>query len=415
MTILKYELIKIFRKKHLLVVIIIFSLVNIYKINYYFRTNGAVVNRYNSSEKFSRAYWKVHNKISGDITDENINFVISKYKNAKKIVDGGNFSSEPNQPNTYSGYIFGDMNIFKDLYNWLNYFYNYGTYLDDVIVKAKDNIEFYEKRNNHFQVKNNKKIINIYGERSLPSFYDTQAYEEFLKYDFSSLLIILLLILGLTSVFSGECEVGLDKLIDTSCLGKYKTVYFKLLASFIYIIIISAYFFILDIVCFKKIFNLIGSSVPIYGMPEFQFAPLNIKIWEFVICSELIKLLGFFIIGSIILSFSSLFSQSIFPFILSSGFITLLIISNDLLLAGSRNILSIINPISLLVNREIFKKYIVVNIFGQPFLSFIVNIAIMIIVFIVLIFFILLTNKNKTFRNKINVSSYIKKLRRVDR
>ncbi len=397
MRILKYELIKIFHKKTIIIALLIFSVVNIYKINFCFKNNVIVNNEHTVGIEYSRGYWRAHDEISGLITSDKINFVKHRYKDAKAIVDSGNFSKKPNQTNTYTGYIFGDMNMFRELYDRLDYCYNYGNRLDEVISKAQENIEFYKEHNNSFEVENNRKIIDIYGARSIPEVYDTAGYEEFFKYDFSSLLIILLLILGLVSIFSGEKEVGMNIILSTSKYGKNATIYAKILASMLYIIFISGYFFVLDFICFSMVFKLLGYNLPIYAMSNFQNTPLNMKIWQFIIYSDIIKILGFGGIGALILLFSSIFSESLLPFVLSAGTISICVGVNDFLTGNVREFVCFINPVSLLTNRELFSKYNGVDIFGQPFLGSTVSLAFMLLFFLSTILIVVIVNRKKNY------------------
>lgn len=406
--IIMYEFIKIFRKKSIIFALIFFSIINIYKINIYYKNNGRV------NSEFNQGYWRAYNKVSGVINDEKINFVIKEYKNAKVLVDNGNYDKKYNHSNTntYTGYVFGDMNMFNELYSSLNYCYNYDKYMDAAISKAKENIEFYEKCDNNFQVKNSKKIISFYSNRKINEFYNTEGYESFFNYDFSSVLIILILILGLASVFSGEKEAGMYNVIYTCKYGKENTVVSKVIASMIYTIIVCSWFFILDIISFSLIFNLSGGNLSVYSMQIFKYTPLNMKIWEFIICSNIIKLLGFFVIGGIIILLSSVFSESLLPFILSTGIITVYLSGNDFLSGKAKEIVTLINPISLLTNRELFKEYSVINIVGEPVFQFLVLIFIMIIFLIFIIFFIIIANRKTIFTSRIKILHYYKILRK---
>lgn len=402
MKIVKYELIKIFRKKSIIIALLIFSAINIYKINDCFQRNGRVDN------EFNRGYWKAYEKSSGIIDDSKINFVIEGYKKSKSVVDTGNFSTSPNQPGTYTGYIFGDMNMFKELYDSLDYCYNYERRLDDVISKAKSNIEFFEKRGNAFEVKNNQKIIELYGGRSIKEFYNTEGYKEFFKYNFSSLLIILILILGLASVFCGERETGMHVMLCSCKYGKMATVSAKIIASMIYTAAISIWFFVLDFVCFSSMFKLFGSNLPVYAMKDFQFTPLTMKIWQFVIFFDLIKLLGFFAIGAIIIFFSSVFAESLLSFILSAGIIVLYLSGNDFLSGDVKEIVSLINPVSLITNRELFMKYTVVNILGQPVFKFTTALSLIALFSALIIFAVVIINRKNVFLSRIKLISGLK-------
>lgn len=412
MRILKYELIKIFRKKSIIIALIIFSVINIYKINYSFKNDHIINNEHKVGKEYSQGYWRAHDEIAGTITYDKINFIKNRYKNAMDIVSSGNYSKEPNQPNTYTGYIFGDMNMFKELYDGLDYYYNYEKRLNNVIAKAEENIDFYRERANLFEVKNNKKILSVYGKRSLSEFYDTTAYEEFFKYDFSSLLIILLLTFGLASVFSGERESSMNTILLTSKYGKNFTIATKILAAMMYVAIISIYFFILDFLCFSVIFKLLGYNLPIYSMRDFEYTPLNMEIWKFIIYSDTIKLFGFMVIGLLILLFSSIFSESLVSFIASIGMITGCLAINDFFHGKAREIIAFINPVSMLTNRELFKEYSVIDILGKPFFLSTLNIICVAVLFFITISMIVIINKKNASIYKIKLFFYLKVLRK---
>jgi hypothetical protein len=403
---IKYEFVKIFRKKSIIIALIIFSIINVYKINIYFQHNGRVDN------EFNQGYWTVHNKVSGTIDEDKINFIKNRYKNARAIVSSGNYSTKPNQPNTYTGYIFGDMNMFKEIFNSLGYFYNYRESINSVILKATENIDFYKEHGNAYEVKNNHKILNVYGERSISEFYNTEGYEYFFRYNFSSLMIILLLLLGLSSVFSREKASSMHIILSTCKYGRGKTVLAKLIASMLYTTIISLCFFVLDFICFLHIFKLIGHNLPIYAIESFEFTPFNYKMWQFVIFFDVVKLLTFITIAGIIIFFSSVFEESILPFIISAGTIIFCLSCNDFLSNNAQNMISLINPVSLLTDRTVFMKYTVVNICGQPVFKYIVMFAINIFYIMFILLAVLIFNRKNIYLSRIKLISFFKSIRK---
>ncbi len=406
MRIVIYELIKIFRKKSIIIALLVFSLINIYKVNDCFNRSGK------ADSAVYQGYWKAYENASGKITESKINFVINGYKNSKKIVDAGNFSTNPNQPNTYTGYIFGDMNMFKELYDSLDYSYNYERSLDNVISKARQNIQFFKNHKNAFEVKSNRNIVNVYANRSISEFYNTEGYEEFFKYNFSSLLIILLLILGLAPVFSSEKETGMHVMQSTCKYGKTATVSAKIFSSALYIIIICVWFFLLDYICFSVFFKLLGHGLPVYAMQSYQFTPFTMKIWEFVIFLDCIKLIVFLSLGVIILLFSSVFSESLLPFAFSAGAIFICLGSNDFGSYKLRELLSVINPLSLLSSRKPFQKYEVVNLFGEPIFQYTAILIYLILLSAVITFFIVLVNRKNIFIPRIKHTLYLRLMKK---
>lgn len=380
-----YEFRKITLKKSVIIALILFSIIDVYKISIEFNNTGRINNDYNNG------YWKAYKKAEGVMNDSSLNFVIDGYKRNSEIVQSGNYDTEHKQSNTYTGFVFGDMNMFKELFDAMDYQYNYNKVIDGCVDIAEDNIGFYQSKNNQYEVLNNRKIVKTYKGRNITEFYDTDGFSKYFHYDFSSLLILCLLILGLVPVFSYEREIEMDKLLLTSKNGRQRTVLAKISAAFVFIVIVSLILFIIDFAGFSYFFKLLGAGNPIYSIKDFKLSPLTITIFEYIFLSGILKLLGFLVIGSVILTCSSMFSDALFPFVLSSGIIALLIVLSDFDF--------LFNSIMMLKNRVFLMDYQVTNLFGNPVLSLTIMIIIMLISLFVLIFAVLLINmKNRMVR-----------------
>lgn len=332
------------------------------------------------NDNFNKAYWKVHEKVQGELNNEKISFVINNYKKALKIVESGNFETKKEDPNTYTGYIYGDMNLFKKVYDSMDYCYNYNKNMEDYIKFAEGNIEFFKEKSNTYEALKNKNIKATYSNRKISSFYDTDGFYNYFTYDFSSLLILMLIILGISPVFSKEKECEMDLLIKTSKKGKFKIINAKVVASFIYVILINLIFFLTDIITFSATFKLFGFSNKLYSIKEFIFTPLNISILNYSILYMILKIVGFLTITMLILVLSSLSSKSYLTFIFSATSIIVLIFSSY---NYNNTFLNSLNPIFMLVNRNLFLNYEVIRIFNHPILTgmayTVVNIALILI------------------------------------
>ncbi|WP_142413593.1 ABC transporter permease [Hathewaya massiliensis] len=374
MNLIKYELKKIIFKKYIVIALILFIISNIIKINVDYRK----INMPN--DNFNKAYWKVHEKVQGELNNEKISFVINNYKKALKIVESGNFETKKEDPNTYTGYIYGDMNLFKKVYDSMDYCYNYNKNMEDYIKFAEGNIEFFKEKSNTYEALKNKNIKATYSNRKISSFYDTDGFYNYFTYDFSSLLILMLIILGISPVFSKEKECEMDLLIKTSKKGKFKIINAKVVASFIYVILINLIFFLTDIITFSATFKLFGFSNKLYSIKEFIFTPLNISILNYFILYMILKIVGFLTITMLILVLSSLSSKSYLTFIFSATSIIVLIFSSY---NYNNTFLNSLNPIFMLVNRNLFLNYEVIRIFNHPILTgmayTVVNIALILI------------------------------------
>ena len=390
MNLTKLEIAKILKNKFVWIFILLFVVLDIYNISKDFKSYGRMQN------DFNKAYYKVYDQVSGRMTDEKISFVVSEYKRTKSIVDSGNFSTEPNQPGTYTGYIYGDMGMFYELFERMDYAYNYKDRLSKVLDKAKNNVNFFSEKNNIFEVRNNTKIIETYDNRKIDTFYDTDGFKFLINYDFSSLLIIFMIILGLVPVFSGEKFCRMNIIIKTTNIGKRKIIKTKLFSAYIYTFFISLLFLATDIITYAVLFGFDGANNCIYSIDEFIFSPLTIKIWQYLLLAYFIKLICFFVLTSIILLCSTLFSENIFPFVTSAFIIISLLFVNDFIDGKIGQIISIFNPLSLLSTRILFNEYNVVNFMNYPVYKVIPILIVSIILLLCLNILIVVINSIST-------------------
>ncbi len=393
MNLVKFELKKIMNKKHIVITLLFFIIINAIKINLDYKKSNV------GKLEFNRAYWTVYEKVKGNLNKENINFVVDNYKSLSEIVDGGNFETEVKDDSTYTGYIYGDMNLFKKLYDDMNYRYNYSKNMQEHIKLAEDNVYFYKSVNNSYEILKNKNIKTIYSNRQIESFYDTEGFYNYINYDFSSLLILMLLILGLSSVFSIEKECEMDLLLKTSRIGKVKVANAKIVASFIYSMIICLIFFLVDVLVFSITFKLEGPSSKLYSIMEFVFTPLNINLLCYCLLSDLLKIIGFFTVSTMIMFFSNLFEKAYSALLFSIITVIIFIFSS----INVQNILlNSFNPIFLLINRNLFVRYKVINLFNYPIPIAILHVITNIILIIVLLIIIkILYKRNFSFNIKI--------------
>ena len=190
MTIFLYEFRKIFTKKSAILIFILFLMLDAVKMITVYQERIAVDPVYSGKEKLI-------DEIKGPITHEKLVFVIERKQELDKIVSDQTYSTEYDE-NTYTGYQFGDWNIFREVYQSLDYAYHYSDSLQSVLKKAEENKYLYPS--DSYEARGSEKILNTYQGRKIPSFYDTYGYESYFSYDFSGLLILLFLLFVLSSL-----------------------------------------------------------------------------------------------------------------------------------------------------------------------------------------------------------------------
>lgn len=381
MAILYYEIKKNFLKPSILIFLIIFSIINIYKINISYRDYtlenykgyvGVLTNLGNQ-----KLYKE---KLKGDINNEKIDFVMDYYKELLEIVSKIDYSTEYDE-NLYTGYSFAEKNLLeRNVIPFLKYNYMYGTNILEIVEKAKVNIEFYSNISNTYEVMKNKRIINMYRNRELNNITNTRGMEYYFKYNFSSLLVILLLLLGLPNVFCIENETGMSNLISIS-KNKNMTIKMKFIGSFIYMFIISLYFLFLNLITIYIISGTDSFFIPLYGLKIFEFTPLKVSVASFIFYDFLMKFLVFLLLGGIILLVSYYLKQTMSAFLVGTVSITGLIIINDFWS-------TCYNPISLITNYSMVRSFECSNIFGFCILDYEISIFIGIVYLFVICFFV---------------------------
>ena len=196
MRLLRYEFWKLFCKKAVFICLALFLVINIYKISRLPERENIT-----SYDEYFSGYDAVYDIVKGKMTEEKILFVVENYQELSALNEQNAFSNNPNE-DRFTHYDFGDYIVFMQFFNGMDYAYNYGANMSGYINLAKENVDFFLERGNEYDASVNQKMIDIYGGRGIGAYYDTYGFSKFFEYDFSSLLIILLLLLSLASSFA---------------------------------------------------------------------------------------------------------------------------------------------------------------------------------------------------------------------
>lgn len=358
--IISFELKKLFRNRLILVMLVILSGLNIYHIH------SDHAEKIGTEKSYYTAYFKVYEDVSGAWNNETIEKVIAEYEKAKSIVDTGKFSTEPNQPGTYTGYIFGDYGLFDKIRKEMETLYHYDDVMTEITQMAADNIVFYQQKGNNYLVKVNQEIEKTYQNRKVSAFYDTFGLTEYFRYDFSTLLILILLIPMLSPLFAKEHEIEMYGLLKVTQNFRKLSVC-KMLAGAVAICLVSLIFLLEDLLTFTYLYHISGFSQPIYTLSAFFYSPLTISISSYILLNAALKLLGFLVLGGVCMFVSSMVKNEILPFC-SSFVITLILVLSDAFVEN--RVVSIFNPVTLFSCGKLFQEFQVVRIGGTPVYAF---------------------------------------------
>lgn len=391
---IRFEFYKLFWKRSILVVLVLFSVINLLKINNEFHSYSYLADG-NGSRSWNSVYWQLYENYSGEITTEKINHLLSVYQPLADATADMTASTATDNPNTMTGNVYSDRNILDKYYMQpMEYFYNYRTYASEVAEKAKENAAFYKEHGQTYEVRENSVIYHLYSGRSISTFAYQEMYNYYLNYDFSSILILLLCLYGIIGTFVCEKETQMNMLLLTNPNGGKKTTLAKIVAATLFVIGVAIWFSVLDYIGFALSFGTTeGYNLPLYAISNFSTAAVNCNLLQYSILSAGTRAVGVWTMSMVFLLISMFCRNALVPFVADFGVALCLIITGALQSYSSNIWLKIINPYSLLANRILFGKTEFIGFADYPIQSFLAAIIFAVIVGLTVITAMMLLSK----------------------
>lgn len=367
---LLFECRKHFLKKSVILAILLFSILNVVKV-YSVYDQTSLLSKSTGSD-WHDLYWEMYKDFGGTITTEKIEKLMSIYGPLDKQTADKTASTATDNPNTYTGNVYNDTLFFRwNFVNPMEYAYMYRSYANNVVNTAIENLAFFESLGNQYEYRKNAAIAERYAGRVISEFSYTEMYENYIHYDFSSFLVILICMYVLINVFVSEKETEMDVLLLTTKSGGITTVWAKLISSTIFVFVVCFWFWLIDFAAFATFFGSLEATFsPLYAIENFANSSIGISLGKYAVLSNLVKTAGILVLSLVFLLISTLFKNALFPFIISLfatfGFIYI----QELYMGSGRILLQALNPFALVVNRELFRKTEFVNLFGYPVVSY---------------------------------------------
>lgn len=357
MKMISFELKKYVLKPSVLAFVLLFAFINLVKffeIYYYFGGGQYAVAGYNS---LSEGYNKVYSVYGGKITREKIDGINAEYAKAQqKLNERG--VGDTVYDDCYTGYPYGDVELFKNsIIPEYEYAIFYSDKAEEISAAADENVEFYSGIND-FEVRKNRLISDTFKDRYVDYYVSADGWTTLFDYKFSTILVMLMIVLTFSPVFSGERAGGFDKLIISS--GKRRiSVRAKLMTSGVFTFAATLIFFLIDVFYVAIFHGLSCFSAPVFAISEYANCPFTITLFAAMLLSfigRLIAMLFFSALTNFISSFGRNTALSLFLSISSgAGLIVLSDILPDWL-----------NPLGLAYSSHFLKKFSVENISGIP-------------------------------------------------
>lgn len=301
-----------------LIALILFLCLDILKIGLDYRS-GAIREVIGNTEGMQAGFAEIYDKTKGPITSETAEFLVNEYQRLSQAVVDGTYSRKL-QEGTYSGYTYGDYYLLGSyFYPQMSYCVQYPTRMAERLEQESENLKFYQSVGNKFMAAKSSYILQHYADRSIPSFYLMDNWESLLKYDFSDLLILLLLILGVAASFTREKETGMTMLLSSSKHGGWSMLASKCGTAVFYAIGLTLVFSLLNLVAYGVLFGFQGLDCPLYAIETYQDTPFGGTVGQFYLLSCGMKALGFSVLSLLLLLLSACFRRTLYPCILGVG------------------------------------------------------------------------------------------------
>lgn len=246
----------------------------------------------------------------------------------------------------------------------MEYDYLYQNKAYNIVTRAQTLSEFYENVGNRFESEKNQKIKQDFLGRRIPEFADTRGWEVLLHYDYSSMLVLLLMLFGLCNVFVVERETEMYMLLRTTRRGCGAAIGAKLAASALFCIVVCALFYTQDFltIYFAGHRNEALSS-PVYALRTLEVTPLNMTVGGYFLWAAAFRTWGVLACGCYVLLISCLCSQ-----VLSAFFGGLACILGGVVLqefCRTHYALKWFNPLEMVIGRELVQTSAFVNVLGR--------------------------------------------------
>lgn len=355
---IKSEYKKAYTGKLIIIFILVFLLldcVNTYRNDYLFK----------SREYMNIGRYELITQLEGELTEEKLSQINDKANISMDLTASGGYSSEYDKDKYYSGYEYGDAQLWCELSEKASALKEYSKKADDIALAANQkgaelDDEYYSKLN--------VQIAKSFSNREINSLYNTDGFSPAFGVRFSSVLMIFLLMIGTCLSFTADRETGMNDQIKISIKGGYQTSAAKIAAMMIFAVSISAVFFCCDMAMLFICTRPSGFSQPIYAVADFEGSAFGMPIWCALLLIFIIRTVSMCTLGAVFLLLAKLSRSTFSAFAKTVLFTVLCAVVSLMLTSQTGKAICCLDPITLLQPRQLFEDFNVVRVFSQPVL-----------------------------------------------
>lgn len=333
--------------------------------------NGVNIERHHhifSTDPMAQGRYELYTELRGELTDEKLALIQSYYSEAQKILSGAKHDTEYDPERYFSGFAYGDANLWNEIKEECDRIQAYQGKMKSIVNAASEanqnsSLALYYRRQN-------AQIATLYAGRSLHELSRLEGITALSEYRFSTVLLLLMLILIAGNLYVTERETGMSELLCSFRSGGSKTAAAKLFAVLLITGFLCTLFFVMDFILFCFYYRIDGLSLPVYAVPPmdaaagFEESPLSCTVWQYLLLSGAMRLLGFWVFASAFAAISAAMRLAE-PVFFSTVLLTVsLMLCYTFWNTGAGIAVNTCNPLRLLLTD--FRHYEVYNIGENP-------------------------------------------------
>ena len=288
--------------------------INLIKIIIFLNYNPLLQDRLNDRQ--DETYKGYEARYQGEMTEENASDISDGYNNYLNFMYGMSDYSEE----SYYRYR---------IYDLYKYEFLYDKSIREIILEAGENAEFYQEKGNDFETEKNRLIMQIYSDRFINDYYNSEDYTYLFSYSFSTLLLLLFALYISYYFFYLEKKNETYQMLLT--LGNKKRRIFrnKYLALLLGLVIAGTVLYCEDYIVYFQKLNLEGAFNPIYAITDYEYCPYGFSIMGFYLFISATRIMIIFLISLIFVLAGQLCTGRLFPVMVPAAVSAAVILTGD--------------------------------------------------------------------------------------
>lgn len=296
-----------------------------------------------------------------------------------------------------------------DISQQIEYINSYPDFISEMYDRAKaQSASSIFGDENSFSYKNLYKTAEDYSglKDTKLSLVNSDSLTATVKYGLTDFFVIAVMLLICIYLFGYEREKGLYSLIRCTKFGRLKTIIAKVAVLFVLSAFVSVAFILADFTVNTFLYGSTDLSVNVQSISEFRNCTLSVTAGQFLLLFVLAKIIGIFVISSLLALVFICFSSSAAMYLTGLGAVGAEYMLYSLIGQNSfLNLIKYINIFYILDGGEFFGSYLNLNIFSNAVTSVPIVLAVFGAVFILCSVFSCIVFCKRNQQKKANVFS----------